>query len=231
MQEQFSYQYPYANENHLKLKFTVSELKKRRNLEEEAGELLVEEEEVVPILPKILTEEEGVKGALRGTTYHKVLELLEFTKEYTYESLKKYLENLVAEGRISDEMRECVRIKDLLCFLNTDIAKRMRKCSENGKLFREQPFVLGVPAKEIYPEEEIEEMLLIQGVIDVWMEEEDGLTVVDYKTDRVKTTGELKERYGSQLKYYGEALERLTGKKVKEKIIYSMFLQKEITIS
>ena len=231
LQEQFSYQYPYANENHLKLKFTVSELKKRRNLEEEAGELLVEEEEVVPILPKILTEEEGVKGALRGTTYHKVLELLEFTKEYTYESLKKYLENLVAEGRISDEMRECVRIKDLLCFLNTDIAKRMRKCSENGKLFREQPFVLGVPAKEIYPEEEIEEMLLIQGVIDVWMEEEDGLTVVDYKTDRVKTTGELKERYGSQLKYYGEALERLTGKKVKEKIIYSMFLQKEITIS
>lgn len=230
LEEQFSYQYPYANENHLKLKFTVSELKKRKNLEEEAGELLVHEEEVVPILLKILTEEEGVKGALRGTTYHKVLELLDFTKEYTYGSLKTYLENLVGEGRISEEMKNCVYIKDLLCFLETDIAKRMKKCSENGKLFREQPFVLGVPAEEIYPEEKTEETLLIQGIIDVCLEEEDGLVLVDYKTDRVKTAGELKERYGSQLNYYGEALERLTGKKVKEKIIYSLFLQREIKV-
>lgn len=231
LEEQFSYQYPYANENHLKLKFTVSELKKRKNLEEEAGELFVQEEEVVPILPKILTEEEAGKGALRGTTYHKVLELLDFTKEYTYESLNIYLETLVEEGRISVEMKSCVRIKDLLIFLQTNVAKRMKKCEENGTLFREQPFVLGVSAKEIYPEEKTDETLLIQGIIDVWFEEEDGLVLLDYKTDRVKTTGELKERYGSQLKYYGEALERLTGKKVKEKIIYSLFLQREILIS
>ena len=127
-------------------------------------------------------------------------------------------------------MKNCVYIKDLLCFLETDIAKRMKKCSKNGKLFREQPFVLGVPAEEIYPEEKTEETLLIQGIIDVWLEEEDGLVLVDYKTDRVKTAGELKERYGSQLNYYGEALERLTGKKVKEKIIYSLFLQREIKV-
>ncbi|WP_461810109.1 helicase-exonuclease AddAB subunit AddA [Faecalimonas sp.] len=230
LEEQFAYQYPYANENHLKLKFTVSELKKRKNFQEEEGELLVKEEEVVPILPKVLMEEEGVKGALKGTTYHKVLELLDFSKQYTYESMDIYLENLVIEGRISKEMKDCVRIKDLLCFLETDIAKRMKKCEEKGELFREQPFVLGVSAKEIYPKEETDETLLIQGIIDVWMEEEEGLVVVDYKTDRVKSVEELKERYESQLKYYGEALEKLTGKKVKEKIMYSLFLQREIYV-
>ena len=87
-----------------------------------------------------------------------------------------------------------------------------------------------MPAKEIYPEEKIEETLLIQGIIDVWLEEEDGLAVVDYKTDRVKNGLELKAKYSGQLNYYGEALERLTEKKVKEKIIYSLFLQKEISI-
>lgn len=230
LEKQFSYRYPYENQNDLKLKFTVSELKKRKNLAEESGELLIREEEIIPILPKVLTEEEGIKGALRGTTYHKVLELLDFTKEYTYESLKEYLEHLTEEGRISEEMKKCVRIKDLLTFLRTDIAERMKKCAKYGKLFKEQPFVLGVPAKEIYPEEKIEETLLIQGIIDVWLEEEDGLVVVDYKTDRVKNGLELKAKYSGQLNYYGEALERLTEKKVKEKIIYSLFLQKEISI-
>ena len=70
----------------------------------------------------------------------------------------------------------------------------------------------------------------MQGIIDVYFEETDGLTVLDYKTDRVKTADELKEKYHAQLDYYAEALEKLTGKPVKEKIIYSFTLGEEIIV-
>ncbi len=70
----------------------------------------------------------------------------------------------------------------------------------------------------------------MQGIIDVFFEETDGLVLLDYKTDRVKTGEELVERYHTQLEYYGQALEQLLGKKVKETWIYSFALGKEIRL-
>lgn len=55
--------------------------------------------------------------------------------------------------------------------------------------------------------------MLVQGIIDVYFQEEDGLVVLDYKTDRVNRAEELTERYHAQLDYYGRALEQLTGKR------------------
>ena len=75
-----------------------------------------------------------------------------------------------------------------------------------------------------------EETILIQGIIDVWFEEEDGLVVADYKTDRVDTKEDLGLRYQVQLDYYAKALEQLTGKRVKEKILYSFALGCEISL-
>ena len=72
------------------------------------------------------------------------------------------------------------------------------------------------------PEEELEEKLLLQGIIDCYFEEEDGLVLIDYKTDYVAEGAEanLKEKYKTQIAYYTRALEKLTGKPVKEKYIY-----------
>ena len=91
-------------------------------------------------------------------------------------------------------------------------------------------FVLGVPSAEIYPEDQSGETVLVQGIIDVYFEEPDGLVVLDYKTDQVRTADELKEKYHAQLDYYAQALEQLTEKPVKEKIIYSFTLRKEIAV-
>ncbi len=107
---------------------------------------------------------------------------------------------------------------------------------QSGYLKKEQPFVLGVSADTIYPElferqEEEEELLIVQGIIDVYFEEADGIVVVDYKTDRAASREELAERYEKQLSYYGEVLERLTGKRVKEKIIYSFARRYEKQLS
>ncbi|MDY5846270.1 MAG: helicase-exonuclease AddAB subunit AddA [Bariatricus sp.] len=230
--EQFGYQYPFEGEEQLKLKFTVSELKKKAAMAdaEENGEMLIEEEEVVPLIPEFLKEKEELTGALRGSTYHKLLELFDFTKEYDEEMLHKEIQGFRQEGFLTEEMADCINSQDILDFLKTDIGVRMKKAASAGKLHREQPFVFGVDAKELYPDTVSDELVLIQGIIDVYFEEENELVVLDYKTDRVKVGKELIDRYKEQLHLYGRALEQMTLKKVKEEAIYSFTLKEEIKL-
>lgn len=245
LEQQMNFLYPYKEEGKMKLKFTVSELKKRESLQEEAGEELIQEPEIVPLLRHFMEErKEGLTGASRGSAYHKFLELHDFSKEYTEELLKEEIELFNQAGRMSKEMADCIRTKDILAFLNSESGRRMTQAAGNGKLRKEQPFVLGVAASEIYPEiyQDIqkrsqeadenrkEETILIQGIIDVWFEEEDGLVLLDYKTDRVRNASQLKELYHAQLDYYAQALEQLLEKPVKEKIIYSFALKEEIIL-
>ena len=70
----------------------------------------------------------------------------------------------------------------------------------------------------------------MQGIIDAYFTEPDGIVIVDYKTDYVKTGKELLDKYRKQLDYYGLALERLTGQKVKEKVIYSFCLREILQV-
>lgn len=221
LEHQFSYEYPFQQSQMMKQKFSVSELKKLAYEEEveENGEILYEEE-IVPLLPNFLKEEEELSGALRGTAYHRLLELLDFTNEYDYPLMKQTIDGFVECQKMDEKMGSCIRIKDILGFLNSTSGKRMKKCAAKGKLFKEQPFVLGL--------EQVEELVLVQGIIDVYFEEEDGLVVLDYKTDKVWEAKELIDKYHAQLDYYAQALEQLTQKKVKEKIIYSFTLGEEI---
>ena len=238
LKEQFGFSYDYKESHSQKLKFTVSELKKRIHLQEtldegmeqsgEMGELLYEEPEVIPLIPKFLKGEEELSGAPRGTAYHRLMELLDFRTEYTVESLRKAEEVFLENGKMTKEMADCIKEEDILMFLESSAGKRMRECALKGTLRKEQPFVLGIDAREIYPGEQEDEMILVQGIIDVYFEEPDGLVVLDYKTDKIWKAEELAEKYHGQLDYYAKALEQITGKKVKEKIIYSFTLQKEI---
>lgn len=232
LEEQFFFSYVYEGSHLCKIKYTVSELKKRAHLmelagneakEEEFGQEIFEEPDVVPLIPRFLRgEEETLTGAGRGTAYHRLLELLDFRKDYTEQSLGEEIERLRAKGKMTAEMAASIYLEDILHFLGSPVGARMKKCALEGTLRREQPFVLGV--------EEAGETVLVQGIIDVYFEEPDGLVVLDYKTDRIRTAEELREKYHAQLDYYGEALERLTEKKVKEKIIYSFFLQEIVEV-
>ncbi|MBQ4417575.1 MAG: PD-(D/E)XK nuclease family protein, partial [Butyrivibrio sp.] len=74
------------------------------------------------------------------------------------------------------------------------------------------------------------DILLIPGIIDCFFEEPDGLTVLDYKTDRVRDEAELVTRYKAQLDYYARALTRITERNVKERLIYSFALERVIVL-
>ena len=159
------------------------------------------------------------------------MELLDFTKSYDGEQIKTVISEMEKEGRISPDMAACVNDADILEFVNSESGERMRRAAGEDLLWKEQPFVLGIPMEEVHSDmkEEGREMVLIQGIIDVYFEEPEGLVVLDYKTDRVRTGDELSRKYRAQLDHYARALEQITGKRVREKIIYSFTLREEIS--
>ena len=106
----------------------------------------------------------------------------------------------------------------------------MGRAQELGNLHKEQPFVLGIEASRLSDEFPSEEKVLIQGIIDVYFVEDNEIVLLDYKTDAIKSADELIKRYRTQMDYYAEALEKITGLRVKEKILYSFALEKEILI-
>lgn len=237
LKEQFGYSYPWPDTFGRKLKFTVSELKKREYMKEvygeegtELGEMVYEEPEVIPLIPRFRMEEEELTGASRGSAYHRVLELLDFKEDYSLESMAMAVEEMKNSGKIRKDMAQSVRPKEILAFVSGADGRRMKEAAEKGKLWKEQPFVLGVDAEEIYPGSGEGETILVQGIIDVFFEEDGELVVLDYKTDKVRKPEELAEKYHAQLAYYAKALEQLTGKRVKEKIIYSFTLQERILL-
>ncbi|MGI6012291.1 MAG: helicase-exonuclease AddAB subunit AddA [Ruminococcus sp.] len=228
LQERFSFVYPYEAQRNLPVKMTVSELKTWDK--EETTEELYFEPDIIPLVPRFIGEKEVIKmtGADRGTAYHRVLELLDYKKPGTKEEMARQLDLMEKEGKVTGQMRSCIDLEELERFRNSDLGERMARAAERGGLFREQPFTMSVPAAEEGGEKEEEAVILVQGIIDAYFYEEEGIVLADYKTDRVFRPEILKEKYKKQLDYYGEALERTTGLTVKEKIIYSFAMGQAI---
>jgi len=125
---------------------------------------------------------------------------------------------------LTEEYADLIIMPKIETFLYSDIAHRMMKAARANLLYEEQPFVLSVAANRLNEDFPENETVLIQGIIDVFFEEDGKLIILDYKTDRVKEIQELEDRYHSQLEFYKEACSRITGKEVSEKVIYSFAL-------
>ena len=98
---------------------------------------------------------------------------------------------------------------------------------EAKAVYQEQPFYININASKIY-EEESDENILVQGIIDLYyINKNDEIILVDYKTDK-KSEKELKECYNNQLEIYKEAIENSLNKKVSRVYIYSTYLNKKI---
>ena len=147
---------------------------------------------------------------------------------YMILELERQIALMVEKELLQKPWSEAVSVKKLVIFFQSSLAQRMAKAQHLQKLKKEQPFVLGIAADRVKPQFPHEEQVLIQGIIDAFFEEGDDLILMDYKTDAVKTGEELVKRYHTQMEYYTEALERIVGKKVKERIIYSFALGEEI---
>lgn len=238
MSARFGYRYPYGNLGSLYTKTTVSELKMAGMKEEtDFSFQLYKDEIVVPYLPGFLEKEERVSGSMRGSAFHKVMELFDFSrlteevisnKKTLEDLLKEQLAQMRREGRLAEEYYEVISVPKIEAFLKSSVAARMGKAARAGKLFKEQPFVMGLSADRLNSEFPKEETVLIQGIIDVFFEEEGRYVLLDYKTDAVETAQELVKRYHVQLDYYAQALEQSSGYRDTERILYSFKLGEEI---
>ena len=221
-----TYQYPYPLCKG-KTKLSVSELKKAAYEDEEQEELFPE---VLPekTIPRFMqgAKEEGISGSERGTLYHRIMECLDFGKEYRSEAdVLSEMEALIAKGRIRKDAAELVAPGKILQFFRSELGGRMQAAARIGTLKKEQPFVIGISYPEVYKGEEADadELVMVQGIIDACFEEDGALVLVDYKTDSVPDNVKevLTKRYKTQLDYYELALCQVTGKQVKERMIYA----------
>ena len=167
-------------------------------------------------------------AAARGTLYHRVMELLDFSGDP-----EEQLRSFRNEGLISAAEQDTIDIRKIRAFLKSGIGKRAAEALASGRGFREKPFIIGIPLRELYPKMRLRdesELIMVQGIIDLGFEDEGGLVLVDYKTDRVRKPETLVKRYRIQLDLYARALTQATGKPVTEKWIWSFALEKAICL-
>lgn len=179
--------------------------------------------------PKFLKEdkEDKLTNAEKGTLVHLCMQHLNEKVEYNLEKIKELVEELERKEIITSKEKENINLYKILEFTKSNIWKEMKKAK---KVYKERPFFINILAKEIY-KEEIEEKILIQGIIDLYyINENDEIILVDYKTDYVERgkEQELIEKYKKQLELYCKAIEEANKKQVSRIYIYSVYLGREI---
>ncbi len=238
LEERHNFIYPYEHLRGLAIKTSVSEFKHaaiHESMEyEEADELLpiFETDIRKAYVPDFAGGEVTLnQGAMRGSAMHRLMELLPFDKMQAERAfIDGLIERELESGRLLPEYKDLISINKCVEFLKSELAERMKVADAKGALYKEKSFFLGINASRVKPEYPDNEMMLIQGIIDAFFEEDGYMILMDYKTDSVNSEQELIERYRKQLELYAEAIEQITGKTVREKIIYSFALGREITL-
>lgn len=169
----------------------------------------------------------GITATGRGTAMHKVMQFFDFSKA---DSIKEELERLYEWQYISQAEYESINISALEGFFKSEIFTRI----QNSKLVkREMRFLTEMNASRLKPDlsrELCDEKIIVQGAVDICFEEDDGIVILDFKTDRVDDISVLKEIYGEQLNIYALACEKIFSKQIKQKIIYSFSKQDIIEV-
>lgn len=209
-----------------KLDIGIEELiGKQRNLEDKIEDVI---EFPKPQFLK-LEEKNKLTGAQKGTLIHLCMQNLDEKVDYNLMKVKELINSLVEKQIITKIEANNINPFKILEFTKSEIWRELK----TAKLIeREKPFYLNIPANTIY-NEEIEETILVQGVIDLYyVNKNNELILVDYKTDYIEKNKkyELVNKYKKQLELYQEALEQSFNKKVSKKYIYSTCLGQAIEI-
>lgn len=227
IERRLGWEYPYTRMSTVPAKLSVTELKRRLEREylQDAGtfETMVPAGDLTYMIkkPLFLEEKKGLSAAEKGTVLHFVMQHLDLTAD-----LESQIKTMVAKDLLTSQQAESVDIDSIRRFLNSFLGERLMT-ADNVR--REVRFNLEVPCGEIY--KDIggavcrQETILLQGIIDCYFEEDDGLVLIDYKTDYVPVgrSQDIKDKYRVQIEYYTRALERLTARKVKEKYVYLFY--------
>lgn len=232
--EDLSYRYPHEAATRLYPKHSVSEIKETamEAFEEDharAGHehwhLTVDHSETDPsgMAPEKPVHYQEKAGADVGDAYHHALEKYDYLDPSS--DFRTQLEQKLPEAEV-----KLINPKRFQAFLQSPLAARFRKAQAADTLYREQHFMKQVPNDYLFPGSDTSEPVILQGIIDAFFIEDGEIVLVDYKSDHVREAETLIGRYQKQLELYAEALEKITGLRVKEKLIYSIILEQTIPV-
>ncbi len=218
LEKRKAYVYPYAGMLNLPSKVSASELSHK--MSDKAFDRILR-------TPAFMNDKK-LSGAEKGTALHAFLQFSDF--ESARKDFDSELQKLTEKGYLTELQAENIDSEKAKAFIKSDVVTRVLK---SEKVFREYRFSTYISASKINPETDEkfkEEKVILQGAVDLAFVENGGLVIIDYKTDRVKDEKTLLDMYEGQLLLYKDAMEECTGYKVKECLIYSIHLGKEIKV-
>jgi len=227
--ERFSFAYPYELAQTLPSKLTATELKGRREKDEDSFDA-----SPAPIRhfrsARLVPGERPAKATEKGIATHLALQFMDFEKSDSSESIQNEVQRLCQLRFITEREAALVDQRAILELFSSSLGQRMKKAE---KLHREFRFSVLVDAEEFYPDAKGEQLLL-QGVVDCCMEENGRLVIIDYKTDNVRTEAEIQARadiYARQVSIYAMALRKIFNTEVEECILYFLSAGKMLQIA
>ena len=206
-----NWKYDYIESSKIPTKTSVTKLKQS------------EEQNTISLTynPKFLEKTQRLTSAQKGTVMHLCVQKLDESKDYTKVEIEEFVQNLYKESIINELELKSINVQVLYEYTQSELWKDLKNAK---RIYKEQPFYINVSAKEIY-EEADQEKILVQGIIDLYyINKDDKLILVDYKTDYIKSGDEkkLELKYKVQLELYKKALEETLGRKVDKAIIYAL---------
>lgn len=201
----------------------IEETKVQNEMEELLGknqeDMSIQKQTMQNLTPKFLQGEEKISNAHKGTLVHLCIQKLDEKKEYTIETIKQMVQELLEKEIITSKEAEAIDIHLVYQYTKSPLFEDLKKAKE---VHKEQPFYISLPAKDIIEEAkeaQSEKTILVQGIIDLYyINQKDELILVDFKTDYIGNKPDAKqkilEKYKVQLEIYQRALEQALGKKV-----------------
>ena len=214
--------YPHQGSVEIPSKLTATQLKGRILDEEVAQESVKLREEAVAqetvYRPQFITRESGLTSAQRGTALHLAMQYIPRQGDHSEQGIRDKLDELVRDGFLTRQQSECIPVERIAAFYQSELGQEMREAPVCQQEFK---FSMLRPAAEYYPDGGADEVLL-QGVIDTWFENERGITVVDFKSDRIRPGDEIERgrEYVPQLNAYRKALSEILGRTVNRVVLW-----------
>lgn len=235
IKERLDFRYPHSHLNKIPAKLSVSKLTPTvlDDMDDDAATLESFDEAKILEIEEFFESKSKTTSADRGTATHLFLQFGDFNNAET-NGAKAELSRLVDKKFIAPQVAELINLKQIEKFFESEFYSVLKNAK---KTYREQRFNILLPASHFTQNEEFkaefeQEEILVQGVIDLFFEDENSnIILCDYKTDYL-THEELKDealviekmkaRHGKQLEYYSMAIERFLGKRPDSILIYSL---------
>ena len=225
VRQRLEWEYPYKALSQVPAKMSVSELKSKLDLEDEFREF-------VPALgERSLSVSKRRRGIERGIAVHALLARMDLSKAQSEAGVRQEIERLCSLGFLDSQYINPEDASRIAEFFNSDTGKML--VASPHKVRREVPFTIGIAVNPAgLPEEHARETVVVQGVIDAVLDTDDGLWIIDYKTDSVTTQylPQVVRNYTPQVAMYAYAAEQILGMPVKRVSLVFLTAGKEVAV-